>query len=807
MSAQDQRPLFYEGQYLAADDVSAIVEYGHVQSARHELGAHTWGTLIGLTLVERDTPGSPKQKLVYLTPGVADDGFGRKLSALSYTRLSESLFSNIPYDGTVDDPAQNNGVPPGRFVKVWIAYDEKAGQAAQPGFVACDAGGTSSRVQETYRFVIGDPLTSADRRSPVSVGGQTLDAAQAVKYFDPSAPVLTDASIPQQQFPETTQGVKWLVPVGVVRWVVGAGGGGYFVDRDINQNDKGTERIRRQMRAYSGVIGETVSASDGALVLRDRGADPTKPGRFQERLQSAEPLSNIRNDLVWVEGNLRIVGDERLAGGALRFVDVSGHDGGTPMSVERLGDQNANPGQRSLDAIIGPDAQADNRFAVSTVVTDDPNPVKRVLGEKLTVLSGGNVGIGKPAPQYRLHVAGDRIRLESGDGAKAVDLRTDDTDVTLESTTNNLYVRATGGVPVHNLLLNAADADGNVGVGTSSPGYKLDVKSKNGIKLGLEGNGGGQLVLANNPGDNMIYLEGFDQAGTGTAAEMILSGRWGANLPRLAVNANVTYVSNQLGVGTNAPGATAHVIGESVLLENAARNKRILLFNSGSEVDLYTDTNSLSLRSNNHHCLINWLAGDGYVGVGTGTPQQKLHVGGPFLLIDGAGNEQVYIGGDGVASDAQIGSMNASIRQVTCWNTATNTGMDIAAVNFVPLSDADLKEDVRPLTGALEALRRIRGVRFKWRNNGEKAKRDEIGVIAQEVGEVLPDAVRRVRGHAGVSLNALVSVLIEAVKEVSGAHDALQKKHAELERKVAALIAEPAPPESGSRHDTTEGAS
>src|SRR5581483_6494207 len=145
----------------------------------------------------------------------------------------------------------------------------------------------------------------------------------------------------------------------------------------------------------------------------------------------------------------------------------------------------------------------------------------------------------------------------------------------------------------------------------------------------------------------------------------------------LTINANVTYVSNQLGVGTNTPGATAHVIGDSLLLENAARNKRLLLFNSGSEVDLYTDTNSLSLRSNNHDCLINWLAGDGNVGIGTGTPKQKLHVGGPYLRVDGAGDEQVYIGGDGFAGDAQIGSLNAGVTQVTCWNATNNSGMDI----------------------------------------------------------------------------------------------------------------------------------
>ncbi len=797
MSAQDQRPQFYEGQYLAADDISAIVEYAHVQTARHELGAHTWGVNLGLYLVERDTPGAPQQKLVYLAPGLAEDGFGRKLSAVALTRLPESLFSNIAFDGSIDDPAQTGGVPKGRFVKVWLTYDEQAGQAAAPGFVACDVGSTSARVQETYRFVIGEPASLTDRRSPLSIGGRSLDADQAISAFDSArtpAPVLYDDSVPHQQFPETTQGVRWLVPVGVVRWVVLSGGGGYFVNRDIDPNDSGTERIRRQMRVYVGSIAETLSASDGALVLRDRYVDPAKPGYFQERLQSAQALSTILNDLVWVEGNLRLVGDERLAGGALRFVDVSGNDNTTPLSLERLGDRNAGPGQRSLDAIVGPDGQANNRFAVATIKTDDPDPAKRVLSEKLTCLSNGNVGIGQTAPQYSLEVAGTRIRLESDTtGTKTLDLRTDGTDVIVESTTNNLYVRANGGAPVHNLLLNADDADGFVGIGTTTPAYKLDVKSRTGIKLGLEGNQGGQLVLTNNAGDNSIYLEGYSKDGAGTAAEMFLTGRWAVNLPRLTVCANVTYVSDRLGVGINAPAQQVHVLGDRILLENAGRSKGLSLRTDGSEVDLYTETNRLSLRSSGHDCLINWLAGDGNVGIGTQTPTQKLHVGAPYILVDGAGSEQAYIGGDGHGGDVQIGSMNAAVQTVTCWNETSNQGMNIAALNLGNISDVSLKRNVRPLGGALDAVQRMRGVRFNWRHSSSQRKavsqesqQDELGVIAQEIAAVLPEAVMNVRGYAAVRVNALIPVLIEAVKELSSAQDALRKEIAELGRAVGA---------------------
>ncbi|HXJ09992.1 MAG TPA: hypothetical protein VNH12_10820, partial [Burkholderiales bacterium] len=97
MGAQDQRPRFYEGQYLGAQDLSAIVDYLRAADARHALGAHTWGIAIGLYLLERPAPGAADRREVILTPGVAWDGFGRAIVVTRPTRLPEELFATIPY--------------------------------------------------------------------------------------------------------------------------------------------------------------------------------------------------------------------------------------------------------------------------------------------------------------------------------------------------------------------------------------------------------------------------------------------------------------------------------------------------------------------------------------------------------------------------------------------------------------------------------------------------------------------------------------------------------------------------------------
>src|SRR6266849_207665 len=333
MAAQDQRPRFYESQYLGADDMNAVVEYGRVQLARHELGAHTAGIAIGLYLIESPTPGAPQRRNVTLVPGLAVDGFARQVVALSRALLPESLFTGIAYDAGVDDPAKNNGTPPGRFVRVWIEYDETNAKTPAPGFERCDAGDEYGRVQESYRFVIGDRPALADRRSPLSIAGQSVDAERALRAFDMTAGLLNDASVPQQQFPADNSRARWLIPIGFVRWVAYAQGGGYFVNRNIDPTDSGDDRSRK-FRQYIGLPTENIHAVDGALVLRNRRDKPDDPGSAAERSVRSAPIADTTRDLVWVEGNLRVVGDVRLAAGALRFADINGADQNTPLSIE-----------------------------------------------------------------------------------------------------------------------------------------------------------------------------------------------------------------------------------------------------------------------------------------------------------------------------------------------------------------------------------------------------------------------------------------------------------------------------------------
>lgn len=91
------------------------------------------------------------------------------------------------------------------------------------------------------------------------------------------------------------------------------------------------------------------------------------------------------------------------------------------------------------------------------------------------------------------------------------------------------------------------------------------------------------------------------------------------------------------------------------------------------------------------------------------------------------------------------------------------SGNFTAAANISAYSDAKLKTNVNTIDGALELVERLRGVYYERIDSGDKG----IGVIAQEVREVFPQAVQNNDGTLSVLYGNLVGPLIEAVKELS----------------------------------------
>ena len=123
---------------------------------------------------------------------------------------------------------------------------------------------------------------------------------------------------------------------------------------------------------------------------------------------------------------------------------------------------------------------------------------------------------------------------------------------------------------------------------------------------------------------------------------------------------------------------------------------------------------------------------------------------------------------------------------------------DVWADNFFNVSDIREKENIQPLTLGLDHLMKLNPVSYQWKNRDDK--KIQYGLIAQEVQEVIPEAVYgptneieyddegRVipadpEARMGIAYNKLIPTLIKSIQE-------LNAKVAKQEEIIAALTGE-----------------
>ncbi|MDA9111846.1 tail fiber domain-containing protein [bacterium] len=101
-----------------------------------------------------------------------------------------------------------------------------------------------------------------------------------------------------------------------------------------------------------------------------------------------------------------------------------------------------------------------------------------------------------------------------------------------------------------------------------------------------------------------------------------------------------------------------------------------------------------------------------------------------------------------------------------------------ASAGILSNSDKRLKENIYLIDNALSKVNKIEGVYFNWKDK----KETQVGVIAQQVKEVLPEVVSEDKSsYLSVDYSKLVPLLIGAVNEQSSVIEGLEKRIAKLE--------------------------
>ncbi|MFM8593179.1 MAG: tail fiber domain-containing protein [Chloroflexota bacterium] len=103
------------------------------------------------------------------------------------------------------------------------------------------------------------------------------------------------------------------------------------------------------------------------------------------------------------------------------------------------------------------------------------------------------------------------------------------------------------------------------------------------------------------------------------------------------------------------------------------------------------------------------------------------------------------------------------------------------ACNSAP-SDATLKTSITPLTGGLDAAMALRPVSFDWKSHVPFGETREIGFLAQEVREVVPEVIIERDGQPlAIDYGKLTAVLVDAVQELAAENRTLAARMAAIE--------------------------
>jgi hypothetical protein len=129
----------------------------------------------------------------------------------------------------------------------------------------------------------------------------------------------------------------------------------------------------------------------------------------------------------------------------------------------------------------------------------------------------------------------------------------------------------------------------------------------------------------------------------------------------------------------------------------------------------------------------------------------------------GGSNAQLEIGAN---STIALSLRGGTVSTFTVDSAGNGTFLGtVTAQAFLTASDMRLKTNIQRITDYETIVSSVNGVRFEWADTGAK----DIGVIAQELEQTLPDAVYRDhRGYLQVSYPKLIPVLLEAIKGLQG---------------------------------------
>jgi hypothetical protein len=365
-------------------------------------------------------------------------------------------------------------------------------------------------------------------------------------------------------------------------------------------------------------------------------------------------------------------------------------------------------------------------------------------------------------------------------------------------------LRATSGGPVD--LAGSLTVDDSVGIGNPNPAFPLHLAVGKALRI----------EAGSSSSDSAAYFSFGGNGDFGIDAPGVPSGRF------------VVQNSGHVGIGATAPGNDLEVgafQGQDRFLAFKVAGGNA--YRSGLKLWAWKDNNGFSIQYDERNQTGNGLhikthnanadgttqlfvGWSGNIGIGTTNPGNlKLNVVGSTLL-----QGDLFVGGRLIYSNGPNSWWQIYPRQSgldpALWAGSNGVGGP---------SDIRLKTDLRPISHALDLVRKLRGVRYQWGDEGlarftrdiedsvlagpdatdeqnherQQAERrraletlagDRMGLVAQDVETVAPELVHEDEdGYKHIRYQHLTALLAEAIKEQDAVVQALSAEVAALQAK------------------------
>jgi len=422
-------------------------------------------------------------------------------------------------------------------------------------------------------------------------------------------------------------------------------------------------------------------------------------------------------------------------------------------------------------------SHSDNSFNFRTNASSSANMV---------IDSSGNLGIGTDSPYTNLEVANSGvdsiIRLYAAGGTanirtwemRAVGVAGEGLIFRQVNDANNSYT--------NRMLI---DTDGNVGIGTISPDYKLHIKeTTTAAKMYINGENGGvtsSLLIGRDARNWEIK--------TDTAANLYRYSLSYIGTDSPVPNIFTALASGNVGIGTDSAGQKLEVAGRiRVTTDPTIEFYESSLKRGGIQWSLVNDNTNI-------------FAVGGDITFDIGGEKMRITSGGDIQIPTDSAKIQLKSSG----SSDYTSIFRDTTNQIVIENTAgtnifqldnsgrftllgldgkTQTGSDVrfstaSGELYYNTSSKRYKTDIVNLENSLDKINALRPVRYKDINTGEAT----CGLIAEETFEIIPDVVftKEIEGFnepqiEGLNYSDLIPFLIKSIQELKAEVDSLKKE-------------------------------